>query len=228
MLMFLALLTACGRGQGDATSTWSIEGPLQARDASVWIIDTVPIVVPAGIAPSDIPAIGALVAASGDIGSDGQRVARNVSLSGGAQPVSTLPEVSLSGPIESIADRRWVVGGREIVVPTGSLIRAVDPANDATVLIQVGTVADIVGNTMIDDKVIAREIVLYPLDQTDDRPVEQEQPSQPAPDPPASHDGDSDDGDDGDDDEVEDRKEKDKADKPGNGNGNGRDKDEND
>jgi hypothetical protein len=251
-LLVTLSLVACRDGQDEAAGSWDIEGPLLAWDAGVWIVDTVPIVVPDNVMMNESPNLGAMVVASGNFDPTGRRVAEQVILSPGGLPASTLPDITLTGSIDRIAADRWVVSGQEVIVPPGSQIRSRDQANEAATLIQIGTIAEIAGNQLDAGRIIAREIVLYPpvttarpestVPAATDQPAPaEEQPEQTVPDPGApddaeNHDVDDNGGNPADDDHEEVNKEKpqkpdkpdkpDKSDKPGNGNGRDKEKKE--
>jgi hypothetical protein len=255
-LVFTMSFVACRNGQSETADTWDIEGTLLAWDTGVWIVDTIPIVVPDGVTLNESPILGATVVASGIFDHTGQRVAAEVNLSSGGLPQSTLPEASLTGSIDRVEEDRWIVSGQDVIVPPGSQIRSDDPASEAASLIQIGTIAQVAGNQLDDGRIIAWDIVLYPpvttarpesTDATDtDEPAPaEEQPEQSLPDPAApddaeNHDGDDNGGSPGNDDNHEkENKEKpqkpdkpdkpdkaEKSDKPGNGNGRDNDKKE--
>jgi len=228
LLICALLMTSCGNETRADAEFWDIEGPLLARETNVWIVDAAPIVVPDDVAISGNVVLGSTVTASGIFDSSGQRVAQEIRLEAGSPPESTLPEITLSGVVESIDGNLWNVDGRAVIVANGTQISSTEPGGDATQLIQIGSTADITGNLLDNEQIVAREIVLQrqgedeqpePVDQPgddqpgDDQPSSQEnQPVDPAPTqaPPDDTNEQSDD------DGADDQEDKDKREKPAN------------
>lgn len=149
--------------QPTETGVWEIEGPLLARDADVWVVDAVPIVVPDEVTGIRVPTPGAMVIASGRRDAAGRRIAESVEFESGTPPESTLPAVTLSGTIEHINGDRWVIDGRELLVTDSIMPRSNESGSIAVSSIQPGNIAHIAGYELRDGRIVAIEIVLDAL-----------------------------------------------------------------
>ncbi len=192
LLVAALVLTSCGSETHADTEPWDIEGPLLAREANIWIVDAAPILVPDDVAITGNVVLGSTVTANGVFDSSGQRVAQEIRIEAGPLPESTLPEIAITGVVESIDGNLWNVDGRDVIVANGTQISSTEPGGDATQLIQIGNTADITGNLLDDEQIVAREIVLRrqveveqpdSVDQPSDNqpPSEENQPVDPEP-----------------------------------------------
>ncbi|MDQ3548162.1 MAG: DUF5666 domain-containing protein [Chloroflexota bacterium] len=192
LLVAALVLTSCGSETRADTEPWDIEGPLLAREANIWIVDAAPILVPDDVAITGNVVLGSTVTANGVFDSSGQRVAQEIRIEAGPLPESTLPEIAITGVVESIDGNLWNVDGRDVIVANGTQISSTEPGGDATQLIQIGNPADITRNLLDDEQIVAREIVLRrqveveqpdSVDQPSDNqpPSEENQPVDPEP-----------------------------------------------
>lgn len=175
------LLVGCGSesdASGEPSTTWNVEGPLLAWQEALWVVDATPIVVPSELGMDERRWLGAMVTASGSFDETGQRVAERVSVVEGELPSSTLPAATVSGPIEETDDERWIISGRDVMVPTGTHIDG-GTGSDAESLAQPGTTVTVEGYQLADGRVLAVNIMLR-QDTTTDQ-VEQTDEAAPEP-----------------------------------------------
>src|SRR5690606_21034061 len=115
-----ALLSACGtESAGQEAERWQRQGQLLAWDREGWIVDAVPIVVPASLGADAERERGARVVASGVHDERGRMVATSVALSDGALPDATLAAVTHEGVIASVDPAAWIVDDVTVVLPEG-------------------------------------------------------------------------------------------------------------
>lgn len=160
MLTIALALQACRDDRGAGAGSWEIQGPLLAWDDNVWVVDTVPIVVPDEIAAGNRLTLGATVVARGSVDELGQPVAKSVELRDGQPLEPTLPPMTVTGAIDRIDGVLWLVDEKEIVVAGGTPVRSDRAENIAASSIPAGAVADIAGYLLRDGRVIANDVVL--------------------------------------------------------------------
>jgi hypothetical protein len=169
IILMAVLLAACGHGSSGQGETWQRQGQLLAWDRDVWIVDTVPIIVPADLDVDGHRTLGSTVRAAGSYDARGQMVAHSVTLSGGSLPDATLEEIVHEGTITSVRDSNWVVGDMAVVLADGVIVSAaggIDPAS----LASVGNVAEVTGFRFGDGTIIAIEIALREAQAPSDTP----------------------------------------------------------
>jgi hypothetical protein len=155
------LLAACGGGGDRPADSWTLTGPLLAWEGDIWIVGGEPVVVPGPLNRDDERRLGALVEARGSFDETGLRVARSVEMTGVTEAVSTLDEVELAGTIAVVDGNLWTIDETEVLLPTATWVTAAG-GGEAAPLMAAGSLAEVRGVRVSDERVVALEIVLSP------------------------------------------------------------------
>lgn len=206
-VVLASLLAACGEESAGQAEFWQRQGQLLAWDGDVWIVDAVPIIVPAATSVNGERTLGSQVSAAGSYDERGRMVAHSITLTNGSLPNATLDETTHEGVIDSVSDTGWVVDGVAIVLSDGVGISAAEGVDPASLAVA-GNVAAVTGYRFGDGTIIATQIVVSATPE-EPGPNTAPHPGVTVEQQPDARDGDDDDGDDDaddDDDKDKDRK----------------------